>query len=96
MSQESTTMNITDALIEHDPDDPDFGPPESWPAEWDDDVAALGPARGHDEAFHDQPTADDLAAYYDLLEQIEYEHSCRMFFSPDATSDCPQLPGGAA
>ena len=54
--------HMLDALVEHNPDDPAFGDPASWPAEWDDDVVALGAALMAQETWDDLPGdgLDDL------------------------------------
>ena len=49
---------LLDAINEHDVDDPDFGPPESWPS-WTDKVAArLGSAMCRSEIFDEIPDDD--------------------------------------
>ena len=49
---------LLDALVEHDPDDPAFGDPANWPAEWDDDVVMLGAPLTREETFDPLPDDD--------------------------------------
>ena len=71
---------LLDALTEHQPDDPGFGPPESWP-EWTDGMIAQdGAPMSSFEEF--EPTREDWDDYNDWCERLEYERSCNARFAP--------------
>ena len=85
LPENDTLGKLADALIEHQPDDPDLGDPGSWP-EWTDDVVvAVGGPRGRDETFDDasgyDPTEEEWKYFYDLLERDEYERGCQIRFA---------------
>jgi len=46
---------LHDALAEHQPDEPDFGDPESWPRAYDSIRVCLGPAIFPQERFDPLP-----------------------------------------
>jgi len=59
---------LHDSLVEHQPDDPDFGDPESWPRAYDSIRVTTGPAIFQQERIDD--CFDDLPS--DVDESVEF------------------------
>lgn len=77
LSDKERLGKLNDSLVEHQPDDPGFGPPESWP-EWTDDVIVdLGGPCGRDETFDDasgfEPSQEDWEDYFYWSQRLEYD-----------------------